>query len=234
MAALQFRGYSVLCIHGVHSQRVVQGSKVCERALSVPRRDSTYQAPLCMKKSKKTGGLPFSVKQEKKTGGLHSDWWATQRPRYEDQPRGCALMHEPFSCDVELPFYVKIAIDNELPAGWTPTGLAESIKIKVLIGKNWWQLPKVHAECVFGQLIYKNTTIANYAWCWGDTRTRPGSWRPHGPDMETNINRYMIDAEKRVQFNIDNGRKREVMFEGASDETPEVLALVTKLGQCKL
>ena len=83
-----------------------------------------------MKKSKKTGGLPFSVKQEKKTGGLHSDWWATQRPRYEDQPRGCALMHEPFSCDVELPFYVKIAIDNELPAGWNPTGLAESIKIK--------------------------------------------------------------------------------------------------------
>ena len=144
------------------------------------------------------------------------------------------MMHEPFSCDVELPFYVKIAIDNELPAGWTPTGLAESIKIKVLIGKNWWQLPKVHAECVFGQLIYKNTTIANYAWCWGDTRTRPGSWRPHGSDMETNINRYMIDAEKRVQFNIDNGRKREIMFEGASDETLEVMALVTKLGQCKL
>ena len=45
MAALQFRGYSVLCIHGVHSQRVVQGGKVCERALSVRRRDSTYQAP---------------------------------------------------------------------------------------------------------------------------------------------------------------------------------------------
>ena len=185
-------------------------------------------------KTKKTGGLPFSVKQEKNTGGLHSDWWVTERPRYEDQKRGCACMHEPFSRDVELPFYVKIAIDNELPDGWIPTRLAESIKIKVRIGKNWWQLPEVHAECVFGQLIYKKTTIANYAWCWGETRTRPGSWRPHGPNMETNINRYMIDVENRVQFNIDNGRKREIMFEGAPHETCSVEALAAKLGQCKL
>ena len=182
-----------------------------------------------MKKSKKTGGLPFSVKQEKKTGGLHSDWWATQRPRYEDQPRGCALMHEPFSCDVELPFYVKIAIDNELPAGWNPTGLAESIKIKVLIGKNWWQLPKVHAECVFGQLIYRDTTLAKYAWCWGDTRE--GSWRAQ---TGYNINRYQIDFENLMQLNIDNGRMRKIRLEGAAGESVADVDLVNALAMCKL
>ena len=142
--------------------------------LIVLKRDSVHQAPVSMKKwNKKT---------------QDGNWLATQ------QSRGVAGMSKPYN-DLD---YVKSAIRSALPPGWNPTGLAERVKIKVLIGKNWWQLPKVHAECVFGQLMSKNTTRANYAWCWGDTRS--GSWRPFGPDMTTNINRYEIDVVQLVQF----------------------------------
>ena len=159
-----------------------------------------------------------------------SKWWATQRPR------GCACMHTklqpaglPYDEADEMPFYVKIAIENALPGGWTVTGLAERIKIKVQIGKKWWQFPKVHAECVFGQLIYRDTTLANYAWCWGDTRE--GSWRTQ---TGYNINRYQIDAENLMQVNIDNGRLRKIRLEGVADESVADVALVNALAMCKL
>ena len=99
----------------------------------------------------------FSVKKHGKTSE-NSNRWAIQRPQHEEPPSGCELSYG------EMPFYVKIAIEEALPAGWTLTGLAERAKIKVQIGRKWWQLPKVHAECVFGQLIHRDTTLAKYAW----------------------------------------------------------------------
>ena len=189
-------------------------SKIGYLTLSALRRNSIYQAPPSMKTRNRT----------------QSKWWATQRPR------GCACMHTklqpaglPYDEADEMPFYVKIAIENALPGGWTVTGLAERIKIKVQIGKKWWQLPKVHAECVFGQLIYRDTTLANYAWCWGDTRE--GSWRTQ---TGYNINRYQIDAENLMQVNIDNGRLRKIRLEGVADESVADVALVNALAMCKL
>ena len=134
----------------------------------------------------------------------HAGWPAIQRPRHE-QHRPAGRLYSDRS--LKLPLYVEIAIKNQLPPGWKPTGLAERCKIKVQFGEKWWELPKVHAECVFGQLIYQETTTAYYAWCWG--KTRNGSWQPCGSDMRTNINRYTIDVEHLVQVNIDNGRKRK-------------------------
>ena len=189
-------------------------SKIGYLTLIALRRNCIHQAPPCMTKGNKT----------------QSTWWATQRPR------GCACMHTklqpaglPYDEADEMPFYVKIAIENALPGGWTVTGLAERIKIKVQIGKKWWQLPKVHAECVFGQLIYRDTTLANYAWCWGDTRE--GSWRTQ---TGYNINRYQIDAENLMQVNIDNGRMRKIRLEGVADESVADVALVNALAMCKL
>ena len=189
-------------------------SKIGYLTLIALRRNSIHQAPPCMTKGNKT----------------QSKWWATQRPR------GCACMHTklqpaglPYDEADETPFYVKIAIENALPGGWTLTGLAERIKIKVEIGKKWWRLPKVHAECVFGQLIYRDTTLANYAWCWGDTRE--GSWRTQ---TGYNINRYQIDAENLMQVNIDNGRLRKIRLEGVADESVADVALVNALAMCKL
>ena len=195
-------------------------SKIGYLTLSALRRNSIYQAPPSMKTGNRT----------------QSKWWATQRPRHEEQPRGCACMHTklqpaglPYDEADEMPFYVKIAIEEALPAGWTLTGLAERAKIKVLIGRKWWQLPKVHAECVFGQLIYRDTTLANYAWCWGDTRE--GSWRTQ---TGYNINRYQIDAENLMQVNIDNGRMRKIRLEGVADESAADVDLVNALAMCKL
>ena len=87
----------------------------------------------------------------------------------------------------------------------------------------------MHAECVFGQLIYRDTTLANYAWCWGDTRE--GSWRTQ---TGYNINRYQIDAENLMQVNIDNGRLRKIRLEGVADESVADVALVNALAMCKL
>ena len=81
----------------------------------------------------------------------------------------------------------------------------------------------------------QDTTRANYAWCWGDTK--PGSWRPFGPDMRTNINRYEIDVVQLVQVNIDNGRMRKIKLEDAEDErvvNEDLVHLVHALEQCKL
>ena len=195
-------------------------SKIGYLTLSALRRNSIHQAPPSMKKGNRT----------------QSKWSATQRPRDEEQPRGCALMHTklqpaglPYDEADEMPFYVKIAIENALPGGWTLTGLAERIKIKVQIGKKWWQLPKVHVECVFGQLIYRDTTLAKYAWCWGDTRE--GSWRAQ---TGYNINRYQIDVENLMQVNIDNGRMRKIRLEGVADESAADVELVNALAMCKL
>ena len=110
---------------------------------------------------------------------------------------------------IQLPLYVEIAIKNELPPGWNPTGLAERCKIKVHFGKGsrawWWELPKVHTECVFAQLLDKETTLAYYAWCWG--KTRDGSW---------------------------HARKRKMRIEDAQDETLINVELVNALARCKL
>ena len=48
---------------------------------------------------------------------------------------------------------------------------------------------------------------AGYTWDWGEGG-RAGSWRPEGE--ETSINRYIIDFVRRIQTNIDNGRKRSI------------------------
>jgi hypothetical protein len=182
-------------------------SKIGYLTLSALRRNSIYQAPPSMKTGNRT----------------QSKWWATQQPRHEEQPRGCELSYG------EMPFYVKIAIEEALPAGWTVTGLAERAKIKVRIGRKWWQLPKVHAECVFGQLIHRDTTLAKYAWCWGDARE--GSWRAQ---TGYNINRYQIDVENLMQVNIDNGRMRKIRLEGVADESAADVDLVNALAMCKL
>ena len=204
-------------MHGAYSPF---RSKIGYLTLIALRRNSIHLAPPCMTKGNKT----------------QSKWWATQRPRHEEQPRGCACMHTklqpaglPYDEADEMPFYVKIAIENALPGGWTVTGLAERIKIKVQIGKKWWQLPKVHAECVFGQLIYRDTTVAKYAWCWGDTRE--GSWRAQ---TGYNINRYQIDVENLMQLNIDNGRMRKIRLEGVANESVADVDLVNALAMCKL
>ena len=84
-------------------------SKIGYLTLSALRRNSIYQAPPSMKTGNRT----------------QSKWWATQRPRHEEQPRGCELSYG------EMPFYVKIAIEEALPAGWTLTGLAERNLIDV-------------------------------------------------------------------------------------------------------
>ena len=196
-----------VCTANIHDAYSPLRSKIGYLTLIALRRNSIHQAPPCMTKGNKT----------------QSKWWATQRPRHEEQPRGCELSYG------EMPFYVKIAIENALPGGWTVTGLAERIKIKVQIGKKWWQLPKVHAECVFGQLIYRDTTLAKYAWCWGDTRE--GSWRAQ---TGYNINRYQIDVENLMQVNIDNGRLRKIRLEGVADESVADVALVNALAMCKL
>ena len=87
----------------------------------------------------------------------------------------------------------------------------------------------MHAECVFGQLIYQDTTLAKYAWCWGDTRE--GSWRAQ---IGYNINRYQIDVENLMQVNIDNGRMRKIRLEGVADESVADVDLVNALAMCKL
>ena len=133
---------------------------------------------------------------------------------------------------IQLPFYVDIAMNNRLPPGWFPTGLAERIKIKVQFGKNWWELPKVHAECVFGQVMYEETIQAYYAWCWGKTKAE--SWQPDGHAFRTNINRYKIDFGNLVQVNIDNGRKKAIRLEDAEDPTLIDVELVNALARCKL
>ena len=131
---------------------------------------------------------------------------------------------------MDLPLYVWMAINDTLPPGWKPTGLTERYKIKVQFGKTWWELPMVQAECVFLQFRYTKTKAAYYAWCWGDERL--GSWQPGGPNMKTNISRYIIDAENSVQFNIDNDRKRTIKIEDTEDGLDELENLLAR--QCKL
>ena len=134
---------------------------------------------------------------------------------------------------MDLPLYVWMAINDTLPPGWMPTGLTERYKIKVQFGKTWWELPMVQAECVFLQFRYTKTKAAYYAWCWGDERL--GSWQPGGPNMKTNISRYIIDAENSensVQFNIDNGRKRTIKIEDTHDGLKNLENLLAR--QCKL
>lgn len=132
---------------------------------------------------------------------------------------------------LQLPLYVEIAAKKKLPPGWKPTGLADRCKIKVQTGEKWWELPKVHAECVFRELIYQESTLAYYAWCWGNTRN--GSWRPW-PDMRTNINRYMIDVEHLEQINIDTARKRKIKLEDAEDGLLSNVDVVNALARCRL
>ena len=114
-----------------------------------------------------------------------------------------------------LPFYVEIAVKNQLPPDWHRTGRTERCKIKVQYGNNWLELPEMQAECVFAQLMYEEKTQAYYAWCWG--KQRDGSWQPGGSAMRTNINRYMIDVEKCEQVNIDNRRTRKIKLECVED-----------------
>ena len=130
---------------------------------------------------------------------------------------------------MDVPDYIWMAINDTLPCGWKPTGLTERYKIKVQFGKNWWELPMVQAECVFAQLCDTKNTTAYYAWCWGETRY--GSWHPWGPNMRTNINRYIIDVRNLVQFNIDNARQRTIKIEDSQDGLD---SLRYKLASCKL
>ena len=153
-------------------------------------------------------------------------WPAIQRPH-----------HSTIDSSTRVPWYVDVAINKRLPPWLQPTGLAEHYKIKVKFPKSWWTLPKEQAECVFWQVVNQNATVANYAWCWGDTKL--GSWQPRNSHFKTNINRYAIDVEKLVQVNIDNMREREIIVEKAEDtlsDGDEVLIelLVNRLAKCKL
>ena len=69
----------------------------------------------------------------------------------------------------------------------------------------WRSIPEEMSRQLYEK--YMSGQDAVYTWDWGPDGRR-GSWQPD--DMETSINRYVIDFVSMVQTNIDNSRKRSV------------------------
>ena len=81
----------------------------------------------------------------------------------------------------------------------------------------WWSIPPDVSAAMFA--LFAAGQDAVFTWNWGESRL--GSWSPDG--QNTNINRYKIYFERKLQKNLDNGRLRtiRVIWIDAEDATPE-------------
>ena len=81
----------------------------------------------------------------------------------------------------------------------------------------WWSIPPDVSAYLFA--LFAAGQDAVFTWNWGESRL--GSWSPDG--QNTNINRYMIYFERKLQKNLDNGRLRtiRVIWIDKEDATPE-------------